>query len=380
MATISTVKLGGTTQSNVKIINDNFTELNNVKLEEADVKTVVADEIKNLGYDADGDGVVDEAEKVSKSLTIQAAGGSTEGTNKWTFNGSAAKTINIAAGSNVTVTGSSNKITIAAVDTITTLASTATAASVTLTTTAKSGAVILGNAATKIVSTTIPESPTTAQAATLPTLSAVKTYADNLLAANDAMVFKGVVGTGTGMISLPTTNYRTGWTYKVGTAGTYAGQTCEVGDTILCIKTYDSAFSNSDFTVIQANVDGAVTSAETGTVTKNTVPIYSDTTGTHLKSSGFTIGVSVPANAKFTDTVYSIVKHDFTATSSEWSSTANADGEFTLTFTVASGRQPVAVYRNDNNVYRLAMAGIGVSGTTVTVQSYDKFAGYVICV
>lgn len=380
MATMNAVKLGGTTQSNVRIMNNNFTELNNVKLEEAEARALVADEIKNLGYDADGDGIIDEAEKVSKSLTIQAAGGSTEGTNKWTFNGSAAKSINIAAGSNVTITGTSNKISIAAVDTVTTLAATATAGSVTLDTTAKSGPVVLGNAATKVVSTAIPDNPTTAQGATIPTLAAVKAYADNLLAANDAMVFRGVVGTGTGMISLPTKDYRTGWTYKVGTAGTYVGQSCEVGDSILCVKTYASAFSNSDFIVIQANIDGAMTSVETGTVTKDTVPIYSDTTGTHLKSSGFTIGTSVPANAKFTDTVYSIVKHDFTATSSEWSATANADGEFTLTFTVTSGRQPVVVYRNDNNVYHLAMVGIGISGTTVTVLSYDKFAGYVVCV
>lgn len=380
MATISTVKLGGTTQSNVKILNDNFTELNRVKLEEADVKPLIAEEIQSLGYDADGDGVVDEAEKVSKTLTIQAAGGNTEGTSKWTFDGSTAKTINFAAGNNVTITGASNKITVAAVDTITTLESTSSSSNVTLNNTAKSGAVVLGNAAERIVSTNIPENPSTVQGATVPTLAAVKAYADNLLNANDAMVFKGVVGTGTGMVSLPSRDYRAGWTYKVGTAGTYAGQKCEVGDTILCITTYTTSYSDNHFTVIQANVDGTITSAETGTVTANTVPIYSDTSGTSLKSSGFTLGTSVPANAKFTDTIYSIVKHDFTSTSNEWSSTANADGEFTLTFTVASGRQPVAVYRNDSGIYRIAMAGIGVNGTTVTVASYDKFDGYVVCV
>ena len=52
---------------------------------------------------------------------------------------------------------------------------------------------------------------------------AAKTYADSILGANDAMVFKGTLGTGGTATALPTT-YQTGWTYRVITAGTYAGQ------------------------------------------------------------------------------------------------------------------------------------------------------------
>lgn len=42
----------------------------------------------------------------------------------------------------------------------------------------------------------------------------------------------------------------------------------------------------------------------TGTIVANRVPIFNDTTGKVIKDSGFTINSSVPANAKFTDTVY----------------------------------------------------------------------------
>jgi len=34
-----------------------------------------------------------------------------------------------------------------------------------------------------------------------------------------------------------------GWTYRVGTAGTYVGQACEVGDIIICTTDRASASS-----------------------------------------------------------------------------------------------------------------------------------------
>lgn len=85
-----------------------------------------------------------------------------------------------------------------------------------------------------------------------------KDYADGLLAANDAMVFKGTVGTDGTVESLPTT-YLIGWTYRVITAGTYAGQQCEVGDLIIAVADATDDGTNADWTVVQTNVDGAVT-------------------------------------------------------------------------------------------------------------------------
>ena len=87
---------------------------------------------------------------------------------------------------------------------------------------------------------------------------AAKDYADTILGANDAMVFKGTLGTGGTVTALPTT-YQTGWTYRVITAGTYAGQKCEVGDLIIAIADATGDGSNADWTIAQTNIDGAVT-------------------------------------------------------------------------------------------------------------------------
>ena len=57
------------------------------------------------------------ADKVNKDLVLKIQSGSTEGTNLYTFNGSAAKTLNIKAGNNVTLTAAAGELTIAATDT-----------------------------------------------------------------------------------------------------------------------------------------------------------------------------------------------------------------------------------------------------------------------
>lgn len=89
------------------------------------------------------------------------------------------------------------------------------------------------------------------------------------LSAQDVMVFKGTIGTGGTVTALPTSDYSAGWTYRVITAGSYAGQTAEVGDLIICVKDYATGFLNSDWSVQQANIDGAVVgpaSSSTGRV------------------------------------------------------------------------------------------------------------------
>lgn len=90
------------------------------------------------------------------------------------------------------------------------------------------------------------------------TLQSAKSYADSILGANDAMVFKGTLGTGGTVTALPAT-HQTGWTYRVITAGSYAGQNCEVGDLVICIADATDDGSNADWTIAQTNIDGAVT-------------------------------------------------------------------------------------------------------------------------
>lgn len=148
-----------------------------------------------------------------------------------------------------------------------------------------------------------PKAPTAAadtNTTQIATTAFVQTAVNNKIAAADAMRFKGTLGTGGTATSLPA-SHKVGDTYKVIVAGTYAGQECEVGDMVICVKTGSTA-NDADWNVIQANVDGAVTGPASATDAH--VATFSGATGKVIEDSGFTIAKSVPANAKFTDTVY----------------------------------------------------------------------------
>lgn len=84
-------------------------------------------------------------------------------------------------------------------------------------------------------------------------------YIASAIGAADAMRFKGTIGTGGDVTALPTTGVQVGDTYRVITAGTYAGQTCEIGDLIIATATTPT------WTVAQTNIDGAITSISSGT-------------------------------------------------------------------------------------------------------------------
>ena len=108
----------------------------------------------------------------------------------------------------------------------------------------------------------------------IPTAAAVWAVVGNGMAANDAMVFKGtiaatgVITSGDATINGKTlsqlTNYSSGWTFKAAEALTITGVgTLEIGDMVIGVKDYATAYAASDWTVVQANIDGAVTSSVT---------------------------------------------------------------------------------------------------------------------
>lgn len=144
--------------------------------------------------------------------------------------------------------------------------------------------------------TGVPTAPT-ASAETNDTQIATTAFVHSVMSANDAMTFKGTIGTGGTVTALPTT-HKKGWTYKVITAGTYAGKTCEVGDMIICVSD-GTAAADADWTVVQSNIDGAVTGPASSVDAR--VAVFNGTSGKVIKDSGFTIGKSVPSNAVFTD-------------------------------------------------------------------------------
>ena len=126
---------------------------------------------------------------------------------------------------------------------------------------------------------------------------ATKQYVDNAFVVNDAMIFKGVLDSPS---EVPAT-HQAGWTYRIGTTGTYAGKICEVGDLLICTVDGTTA-SNDHWNVVQNNIDGALFKG-TNTFIDGQVLIADGVTG-KTKTSGFTIAKSVPSDALFTDTVY----------------------------------------------------------------------------
>lgn len=83
--------------------------------------------------------------------------------------------------------------------------------------------------------------------------------------ANDAMRFKGTIGLTSinnytingDAADFPSKTAVVGDTYRVVTAGNYAGSQCEVGDLLICIKA-DPTGENTAWTVAQTNINGQI--------------------------------------------------------------------------------------------------------------------------
>ena len=71
-------------------------------------------------------------------------------------------------------------------------------------------------------------------------------------AVTNAAAYQGAANSYTEIVK---TAYKPGWYWFVRTAGEYAGQQCESGDMIIANKAKGDSVSDSDFDVIQSNVD-----------------------------------------------------------------------------------------------------------------------------
>ena len=170
-----------------------------------------------------------------------------------------------------------------------------------------------------------PTAPT-APANTNSTQIATTAFVNGAFQSNSAYVYKGTIGSsGATVTSLPATHYK-GWTYRVTTAGTYAGKVCEIGDIILCVTDGTSA-NDAHWSVLQTNINGAVTGPSSST--GDHIATFNGTTGKIIKDSGYTIATSVPANAVFTDTntkVTSSANHYLPSTNADGNISASASG------------------------------------------------------
>ena len=113
----------------------------------------------------------------------------------------------------------------------------------------------------------------------------IKAYVDGIIAASQGIVYKGTINK---TADIPTT-YNVGWLYIIGTAGTYVGEVCEVGDLMVAVvKRSGSGNLDTDWDVIQTNIDGAITSI-TGTAPID-VSGSANSKVVALKTSGVTAG------------------------------------------------------------------------------------------
>ena len=117
------------------------------------------------------------------------------------------------------------------------------------------------------VLTGIPEAPTAdvgTNTTQIATTEFVQIAVSNGMAVSDAMVIKGTIGENGTVTTLPTT-YKIGWTYRVVTDGTYAGQVCEIGDLIIAlVERNGSENVDSDWCIAQTNINGAITGIKSG--------------------------------------------------------------------------------------------------------------------
>ena len=119
----------------------------------------------------------------------------------------------------------------------------------------------------------------------LATQKAVKTYVDAILAAQDAMVFKGVIDCSANP-NYPAADR--GHTYRVSVAGKIGGASgvnVEASDLLICLTDATAAGNQatvgSSWAVLQANLDGAVIGP--ASATNNHIPQFDGTSGKLLK-------------------------------------------------------------------------------------------------
>ncbi len=124
--------------------------------------------------------------------------------------------------------------------------------------------------------------------------AATKDYVDGIIAAQDAMVFKGVIDCSANP-NYPAADR--GWTYRVSVAGKIGGGSgvnVEAGDILLCLTDGTASGAHgtvgSAWNVIQANLDGAVIGP--ASAVSGRIAIFSGTSGKLLADGGLALPAS----------------------------------------------------------------------------------------
>jgi len=204
-----------------------------------------------------------------------------------------------------------------------------------------------------------------------------------LLSAADAMIFKGTIGTEGTITTLPTT-HSAGWAYKVITAGTFAGEVCEVGDLIIAIvDRAGTGNTNDDWTVVQTNLDGVVIGPSSAT--DGNIPVYNGTSG---KSIGTGYGVQTTLSSSTTaipraDAVHTAIGTVSTALGTLETEVGTKATTVTYTGTIGagswSGSGPftkaitvTGILATDNPIIDLDLSGVAFADVTARQTEWGK--------
>lgn len=145
-----------------------------------------------------------------------------------------------------------------------------------------------------------PSAPTAAagtETTQVATTEFVQNAVNSLMDAKDALRFIGTLAPDD---TLPAAD--AGHVYRVTGDGTISGLTVHENDTLTCCVDSTATNTPENWYVTHTNHDGMVMGPDSSV--SDHVAVFDGATGKLVKDSGFTIGASVPADAVFTDTVY----------------------------------------------------------------------------
>lgn len=175
---------------------------------------------------------------------------------------------------------------------------------------------------------TAPTAASTTNNTQIATTAFVQTAVNALMDAKDALRFVGTLTPSGTSTKFPAAN--AGEVYRITADGTISGVTVHEGDTATCCVDNTAAGTPANWFITHTNHDGQVM-GPTSAVDAH-VAVFNGATGTLIKDSGYTIASSVPANAVFTDTVYTHPNSG--ATAGSYGPSANATLTYGGTFTV----------------------------------------------
>ena len=195
-----------------------------------------------------------------------------------------------------------------------------------------------------------------------------KKYVDDKLAemgqaVDTALILRGVLGTGEGMVSLPA-DAHIGDVYKVGTAGTYDGHVCQVGDVLIRVE--------GAWVVVQANTDiatasilGLVKGGYSGSESKREFAVQITATGEMF--------VEVPF--EYTNKSTSVVTNKADGKANAAATNGNVRINHLETSKNAEGQETTAVKSSINIKGSDATSVTADANGVITVESHDTQFG-----